>query len=71
MKVVIKNLHVIQSLLETNPELLFEINLKKSNADKFSTVKGIAEKNNIKVNYKNDISALCKSPTVRLSLIHI
>jgi len=45
MKVVIKNLHVIQSLLETNPELLFEINLKKSNADKFSAVKGIAEKN--------------------------
>lgn len=65
MKVVIKNLHVIKSLLETNPELLFEINLKKSNADKFWAVKGIAEKNNIKVNYKNDISALCKSPTVR------
>ena len=65
MKVTIKNLHVIRTLINKSPEMLFEINLKKDGSHKFKDILAIAEENKIQINFKNDLSAVCKAPIVR------
>ena len=65
MKVTIKNLHVIRTLINKSPEMLFEINLKKDGSHKFKDILEIAEENKIQINFKNDMSAVCKAPIVR------
>ena len=65
MKVTIKNLHVIRTLINKSPEMLFEINLKKDGSHKFKDILEIAEENKIQINFKNDLSAVCKAPIVR------
>ena len=65
MKVTIKNLHVIRTLINKSPEMLFEINLKKDGSQKFKDILAIAEENKIQINFKNDLSAVCKAPIVR------
>ena len=65
MKVTIKNLHVIRTLINKSPEMLFEINLKKDSSQKFKDILAIAEENKIQINYRNDLSAVCKAPIVR------
>ena len=65
MKVTIKNLHVIRTLINKSPEMLFEINLKKDGSHKFKDILAIAEENKIQINFKNDMSAVCKAPIVR------
>ena len=65
MKVTIKNLHVIRTLINKSPEMLFEINLKKDGSHKFKDILAIAEENKIQINFKNGLSAVCKAPIVR------
>jgi len=65
MKVTIKNLHVIRTLINKSPEMLFEINLKKDSSQKFKNILEIAEENKIQINFKNDLSAVCRAPIVR------
>jgi 23S rRNA (guanosine2251-2'-O)-methyltransferase len=65
MKVTIKNLHVIRTLIKKSPEMLFEINLKKDSSHKFKDILAAAEENKIQINFKHDLSAVCKAPIVR------
>ena len=65
MKVTIKNLHVIRTLINKSPEMLFEINLKKDSSHKFKDILEAAEENKIQINFKHDLSAVCKAPVVR------
>ncbi len=65
MKVTIKNLHVIRTLIKKSPEMLFEINLKKDSSHKFKDILAAAEENKIQINVKHDLSAVCKAPIVR------
>lgn len=65
MKVTIKNLHVIRTLVDKSPEMLFEINLKKDSSHKFKDILAAAEENKIQINFKHDLSAVCKAPIVR------
>ena len=65
MKVTIKNLHVIRTLIKKSPEMLFEINLKKDSSHKFKDILAAAEENKIQINLKHDLSAICKAPIVR------
>ena len=65
MKVTIKNLHVIRTLIKKSPEMLFEINLKKDSSHKFTDILAAAEENKIQINFKHDLSAVCKAPIVR------
>ena len=58
MKVTIKNLHVIRTLINKSPEMLFEINLKKDGFHKFKDILAVAEENKIQINFKNDLSAV-------------
>ena len=65
MKVTIKNLHVIRTLINKSPEMLFEINLKKDSSRKYKDILEAAEENKIQINFKHDLSAVCKAPIVR------
>ena len=65
MKVTIKNLHVIRTLINKSPQMLFEINLKKDSPHKFKDIVEAAEENQIQINFKHDLSAVCKAPIVR------
>ena len=65
MKVTIKNLHVIRTLINKSPEMLFEITLKKDSSRKYKDILEAAEENKIQINFKHDLSAVCKAPIVR------
>jgi 23S rRNA (guanosine2251-2'-O)-methyltransferase len=45
--------------------MLFEINLKKESSQKFKDILAAAEENKIQINFKHDLSAVCKAPIVR------
>ena len=65
MKVTIKNLHVIRTLITKSPGMLFEVNLKQDSSHKFKDILEAAEENKIQINFKHDLSAVCKAPIVR------
>jgi 23S rRNA (guanosine2251-2'-O)-methyltransferase len=52
-------------LIKKSPEMLFEINLKKDSSHKFKDILAAAEENKIQINFKHDLSAVCKAPIVR------